>query len=242
MKVEIGEATLIHGDCFEVDLPRVDHVITDPPYSARTHKGARTNQRIAPDSAVESGGRKSSAPEALVTFDSWDEAEFGVFCDRLKNRARRWIVMTCDYYHASVYIGLGRDHVRLGAWVKRNPMPQVSGDRPGQGHEAVLIMHGEEKKRWNGGGRPAVWYANVEDRADVPTQKPLALIRQFVEDFTDPGDLVLDPCMGSGTVGVACLERGRKFYGVEKDKERFNIACRRIQVAAMQPQLWDWKG
>ena len=71
-----------------------------------------------------------------------------------------------------------------------------------------------------------------------PTQKPVALLASFVRDFTQPGDLVLDPFMGSGTTGVACLQEGRRFVGIEQDRATFETACRRLDAAARQGQLF----
>lgn len=65
-----------------------------------------------------------------------------------------------------------------------------------------------------------------------PTQKPLALCEQLIKTFSNPGDLVLDNCMGSGTTGVACVHLDRNFLGIEIDPEMFSIAERRIEEAA----------
>jgi len=61
-----------------------------------------------------------------------------------------------------------------------------------------------------------------------PTQKPVALMEYLIKTYTNPGDTVLDFCMGSGTTGVACKNLGRKFIGIEKDKDYFDIASQRI--------------
>jgi site-specific DNA-methyltransferase (adenine-specific) len=119
-------------------------------------------------------------------------------------------------------------------------MPQISADRPGQGFETVLILHaGKVAKAWNRGGGAGVWTFPVVNCADVPTQKPLALAQAFVADFTQQGDVVLDPFAGSGTTGVAALQLGRRFIGIELDPLHFDVACRRIAEAARQPSLFD---
>jgi site-specific DNA-methyltransferase (adenine-specific) len=63
---------------------------------------------------------------------------------------------------------------------------------------------------------------------DHPTQKPVALMEYLIKTYTNPGDTVLDNCMGSGTTGVACVNTGRSFIGIEKDANYFAIAERRI--------------
>ena len=66
-----------------------------------------------------------------------------------------------------------------------------------------------------------------------PTQKPLALVEYLVKTYTSKGDVVLDNCMGSGTTGVACVNTGRHFIGIEKDETYFNVAMSRIESAQM---------
>lgn len=66
-----------------------------------------------------------------------------------------------------------------------------------------------------------------------PTQKPVALLEYLVKTYTNQGDIVLDNCMGSGSTGVACVNTGRKFIGMELDKGYFDIAVQRISEAEM---------
>ncbi|MBJ3419596.1 site-specific DNA-methyltransferase, partial [Salmonella enterica subsp. enterica serovar London] len=65
------------------------------------------------------------------------------------------------------------------------------------------------------------------------TQKPLALVRYLVETYSMPCDTVLDFTMGSGTTGVACMDTNRNFIGIEKDKEIYQVACKRMNIAQM---------
>jgi site-specific DNA-methyltransferase (adenine-specific) len=69
------------------------------------------------------------------------------------------------------------------------------------------------------------------------SQKPLRLVKKLLLEFTNEGDNILDPFMGSGTTGVACVQTGRKFIGIEINPEYFAIAERRIKEAQMQPRL-----
>lgn len=64
-----------------------------------------------------------------------------------------------------------------------------------------------------------------------PTEKPLGLIEKILGQFTDEGEMIADPFMGSGTTAVACLNTGRKFIGIELDKKYFDIAVNRIEKA-----------
>jgi site-specific DNA-methyltransferase (adenine-specific) len=75
---------------------------------------------------------------------------------------------------------------------------------------------------------------NHGERGLHPTQKPVALYEYLIKTYTNPGDTVLDFCMGSGTTGVACAKTGRNFIGIEKERNYFDIAERRIDEAQMQ--------
>lgn len=119
---------------------------------------------------------------------------------------------------------------------KPNGAPQFTGDRPGQGFESLAIGHCPGKKRWNGGGKHAVWTHSLDQRSESsgrhehPAQKPIALMLDLVSDFTDPCETILDPFAGSGTTGVACLRLGRRFIGIEKDEKYFELACERLRA------------
>jgi len=67
------------------------------------------------------------------------------------------------------------------------------------------------------------------DKAIHPTQKPEALMEYLIKTYSNEGDMVLDNCMGSGTTGVACVKTNRKFIGIEKDENFYNIASNRIK-------------
>lgn len=72
--------------------------------------------------------------------------------------------------------------------------------------------------------------ANQQNRVH-PTQKPVALMEYLIKTYTNPGELVLDFAMGSGTTGVACVNTGRRFIGIELNKKYYEIACKRINEA-----------
>jgi site-specific DNA-methyltransferase (adenine-specific) len=79
--------------------------------------------------------------------------------------------------------------------------------------------------------------AGNQDAGLHPTQKPVALMEYLIRTYTNPGDVVLDNCMGSGTTGVAAMNTGRRFIGIERDPEYFAICQRRIQAPA--PKVID---
>ena len=222
---QIGDATLYLADAFDIlpTLPPVDAIITDPPYGPQTHAGALT--------------LKSGSPSPLVDFESMSEERFIGFCGHAVKLAKRWVVLSCEWRYVAALEKAGLPLVRFGLWLKPDGAPQFTGDRPGMGWEAVAILHREGRKHWNGGGHHAVWVCNVE-RGEHPTQKPVSLLMNWVKMFADEGETVLDPFMGSGTTGVACARLGCKFIGIEIRPDYFERACRRIEAARRQHDLF----
>lgn len=216
--LQLGDAFSLMSDMADGS---VDHIITDPPYSEHTHQGARSKKDVA---------------KPFIDFDCFTDDQFLTLCEESVRLARRWVIMTCEWRHAALAEQSGLPVVRLGVWIKPNAAPQFTGDRPGTGWEAVLLMHRAGKKRWHGGGHHAVWTCNIV-QGEHPTQKPLPLLKRWINQFTDPGETILDPLMGSGSTGVAALQLQRHFHGIERDSRSFALAKRRIGEVTMQPHL-----
>lgn len=218
------------GDCRTI-LPSIltcDVVLTDPPYDKETHRGARTFDKETRESAS-SGKRAIVASAAIpINFDALPDVEFTA---GLWRWAARWCICFCslemlgDYRRAA-----GDAWVRGGFWRRPDGMPQVTGDRPGQPGEGLAIMHRAGKKRWNRGGHHAFWECNIErENRNHPTQKPEVLMLQLVRDFTDVGETIFDPFMGSGTTLVAAKALGRSAIGIEVEEAYCAMAVRRLQ-------------
>lgn len=232
---------LIHGDNRDV-LPMlgdksVAHVITDPPYGEHVH----SKRRITPKRGAHHPDRRSCGPLAAnLGFDSLDARTCRRCSAEFARLVCRWVLVFADPEGVA---GWGKDlatagleRVRIGAWIKLGGQPQLTGDRPAAGFEAIQIAHHAGRKRWNGGGHAAVWahaiskVHNLAEDRNHTTQKPLPLMLELVELFTDPDDVVLDPFAGSGTTGVACLRLGRRFIGIEKDAGFAQVATERLQA------------
>lgn len=76
--------------------------------------------------------------------------------------------------------------------------------------------------------RQVLDFSNPNSDVLHPTQKPVPLLEYLIRTYTQEGDVVLDNCMGSGSTGVACLNTGRRFIGIEKDSQYFSVATKRI--------------
>ncbi len=100
-------------------------------------------------------------------------------------------------------------------------------------------MHAPGASKWNGGGSHGVFTINKggDERSGHPTQKPLALMDRLVRLFSDRGELVCDPFLGSGSTGVAAVRAGRRIVGWELDPGFFKIAESRISATREQLEI-----
>ena len=235
---------VLPGDCREL-LPlipdgAVGHVLADPPYSRHVHTAQRRVRR--------SEGKPGRVVPEPLSFESLSDELLEFVAAQCARVARRWVLVFSDVENVSAWRAAlaahGLTHRRTGAWVKLGAQPQMSGDRPAVGFEALEIAHPRGRSRWNGGGRPAVWThplatGHGEGLRLHPTQKPLSLLLELVRDFTDEGDLVLDPFCGSGTTGVACVRLGRRFIGFELNPSWATLAAERIAAEEQGLSLRD---
>lgn len=216
--------TLHHGDCREVIADMADQsvaaVITDPPYTERTHKKARTPER--------------DGVEAFAPIDDGALAAILAECGRVSSG---WVVATLDYRHA---VGFdlapppGLKVQRLGVWVKTNPTPQLSGDRPAQGWESIAYMHRSDRRSaWSGGGAHGNHVSPIPPPEGHPTAKPLPLVAKWVRWFTNPGEIIFDPFAGSGTTLRAAVNEGRRAIGVELEERYCEVIAKRLSQGVL---------
>jgi site-specific DNA-methyltransferase (adenine-specific) len=218
--------TIYHGDCREVlpGLEMVDHYITDPPYSEATKAGALTRN-----------DENGIGGETFVPFAVDEKFLRGVLELR---PATRWTVMFCDWRHAAGILQdppFGYRYVRFAVWNKPDGAPQFTGDRPAPGWEAIAILHHwTNRMTWNGGGSRSVWTYGIEKQNGHPTPKPLDLICKMVSLFTDEGELICDPFMGSGTTLRAAKDLGRRAIGIEIEEKYCEIAAKRLSQEVLE--------
>ncbi len=245
-RVIIGKSTLYCGDCLEIMpiLEDVNHVITDPPYEEEAHTKER---RLL--SKGQDGGRARRVDVLPIDFDKMDECLRGEVSQHIIRLCQGWSLIFCQVEAVHLWMNTmaGAKYKRTGIWVKPDGAPQFTGDRPGMGYESIVMhWHGDGRSKWNGGGKHGVFTHSKSDpgyghgglKNEHPTKKPLALMQQLVAMFTNPGDTVFDPFMGSGSTGIACQILGRKFIGIEKNPTYFHAACERLQHESDQMKLF----
>ena len=214
----IGDQLLIQGDCLEVmpTLPRVDAVVTDPPYGIGIAARGRSG----------GGGTASAKWRGAVavnyTASDWDAVAPDAAVSNAVAMAPNSIVWGGNYFT------LGASSCWL-VWDKETngnlaDCELAWTNLPGA---VRLIRH-----LWNGFARKG-----GEERHGHPTQKPIALM-EWCLGFLPDARTILDPFMGSGTTLAACQRLGRQGIGIELDPDYYAIACKRVQEVVNNPPLF----
>jgi DNA modification methylase len=237
-KVVIGNAELWHGDCREVLtwIGSVDSVVTDPPYEIRTKFGTSDlygTRRMEFDFDTVGVTDAVVIPALSLAFNL--AQSFHVFCEPEQ------------YAGIAAAARIAGMTPKPFAKIKLCSPPPMPGNWWPSGFE--LAMYGY---------RPGAWFGDISkkrsnvviadsyrhgirasEKCEHPTQKWLPMIEKIVSSIVKPDGIALDPFMGSGTTGVACVNHGRRFIGVELERKYFDIACERITKAQSQARLFD---
>lgn len=215
---------IIHANVLDIPPDLVascDVMLTDPPYSAHVHENAMSSR---------------TAGAGPVSRD----LGFGPLTDDLRTYlalcasvVKRWSIVCCDLESTHLWrasmAAVGVEYIRELPWIRWS-QPQISGDRPPTGAEAVLHFHamgpagprgGAPKplaKTWNGpGGLTHYDATSMRGNDKHPTEKPLALGLTIVASFSNPDETLFLPCEGRGTFAQACRMLGRDCIAVEGD-------------------------
>ncbi len=238
-KVVIGDAVLYLGDCLEVlsTLPRVDAVVTDPPYGIPHDFGIQVRN---------DGGKRR------LSFD-WDGHHVNdcvlSACSIAANLADAhfWFCGLTQVSHIADALRNAGLIDKMAAWVKTCPAPAMPGNWWPSGYEIAVYAY--RSGAWFGDKNPKrsnVFYSDSyrhgqPGKEPHPTQKPLKMVAHIVSSLVKPGGTAIDCFMGSGTTGVAAVQLGRKFIGIEIERRYFDIACKRIDNAQRQNKLFPEK-
>jgi site-specific DNA-methyltransferase (adenine-specific) len=226
----INGVELLFGSWQEVlEGIAVDHVITDPPFSARTHKGQTARRRPVAGSSenyvsTKGLGYDAMTPEMIDEFvASWSPRTRGWMCPFTSHD------LIPDYERA--LREAGRYVFAPLACVIPGMNVRLAGDGPSNWALPLVVSRPIGMPLW--GTLPGAYVCKRErlpkGQTRVPGQKPLELMRKIVRDYSHAGDLVCDPYAGSGTTMIACVLEGRRFVGAEYDRERYELAQDRVQ-------------
>lgn len=214
MKVEIGNATLYLGDCAEIlpTLGQFDAVVTDPPYGIGESKGRNKT-------------RSKLAVSKDYGDDDWDNQPITKDAIDLMTNISQWQII-----FGGNYFELPPTKCWL-IWDKENGATDFADAEMAWTNlnKAVRL----KRYMWHGMLR-----ANNEPRGDHPTQKPVGIMEWVISHLPQDVNTIIDPYMGSGTTGVACINMKKKFIGIEREQKYFDIACKRIEDAQRQVCLF----
>lgn len=215
--VIIGNATLYLGDCMDIlpTLPKVDAVITDPPYGMdyRPEKWKKYSGEKSEWMPIHGDNQKFN-PQPFLSYDDVILWGFNYYSDLLPVGALLIWDKRCNESGDKMY----------GASIESAWMKNQSGTRI--------------KRLLHGGVVNADSVKGNNQKRVHPTQNPVGLMAWCIEQANNP-QTILDPFMGSGTTGVAAIQLGRSFIGIEREPKYFDIACKRIDQAVSQGQLFE---
>lgn len=235
------DSVLYCGDCLQI-LPQImdqviDMIFTDLPY------GTTQNQWDCKIDLEElwKQYKRIIKPNGCIAL--WAQSPFDkvLACSNLSEYRYEWII---EKTKATGHLNASRmpmkAHENVLIFYKKLPTynPQkTTGHKPVHSytkHTGDGSNYGKTKIGVSGGGsterhpRDVLTFKWDTQKCRLhPTQKPLAACKYFIETYTNPGEVVLDSCMGSNTTGKACKELGRKYIGIENDEAIFEIAKRR---------------
>jgi site-specific DNA-methyltransferase (adenine-specific) len=244
-KETIGNATLYLGDCLEIipTLPEIDALITDPPYSSGGQfRGDRTQKTslkyVQTDSVATNRDEFAGDNRDQRAFLAWMTMWMGRTLQIAKPGA------VCCIFTDWRQLPTMTDAVQCGGWVWRNLVtwwkPGVRMQRGRFSSSAEYVIYGSHGIPIEGERSPqnVLSFPPVggEDKEHI-AEKPAALLEALIS-ITMPDAVILDPFMGSGTTGVACMNMGRKFIGIEIGETHFQRACERVANAQRQEKLF----
>jgi len=222
--VTIGDATLYRGNCLEI-LPTVPAwttdvvVVTDPPFNIGFAYGAYHD--ALSDGEYEALLAATCRLPSVVIHYPEDMFVVAMALSKTPEKCAAWCynANTARQWRLVAWFGIQPDFRRVLQPYKN----------PGDKRIKALLAAGSK-------GRPLYDWWNIQQVKNVssektahPCQMPLEVMRNIVG--VTPADTIVDPFMGSGTTGVAAVQLGRKFIGIESDQKYFDIACKRIEDA-----------
>lgn len=240
------ENTIIHGDCFEImrQIPSesVDMVLTDPPYGTTRNAWDKS---IDLCTFWEEIKRICKRNAAIVIFSQQPFTTEMIASNRKQFRYEWIYVKNQGTGFLNSHKMPLKIHENILVFYERLPKyhPQMT-----HGNKPYISKQKNKHRSTNYGyANPCVTFSDGErypvdviryaqERGMHPTQKPVALCEYLIRTYTDAGDIVLDPFVGSGTTGVACVNTGREIIGIEKDDAYYQIAYQRVEDAKNRAQ------
>lgn len=232
------------GDCLELlkSIPdnSIDLIVTDPPYVVETDgagffgkKSDEYSMNYKGKKAYTYGGERYVMKEISNMSDGFSENILDELCRVMKKvNLYIWCSQKQLYKLINYFVIKKKCNWNLITWHKTNPIP-ACGNKYLSDTEYCLFFREKGVKIQGSFDTKFTYYVtplNSKDKKQYghPTIKPLDIIKNFIINSSNEGDIVLDPFMGSGTTPVACVETNRHYIGFEIDENYYNIACKRL--------------
>lgn len=227
---------LYYGDCLEVmkSIPdsSIDLILCDLPYGTTRNKW---DSVISFDDLWREYGRICSGPIVLTASQPFTSA---LVMSNTKWFRHNWVwKKTAATGHLNAKRMPMKQHEDVLVFCRDAPTYNPQGLTPynkftSRGSNGTNFGNSgkENFQEWTNYPRSVLEFSN-DAKPVHPTQKPLALMEYLILTYSNPSAVVLDNCMGSGTTGVACINTGRNFIGIEKDSNYFELATKRIEGA-----------
>lgn len=254
--METKEIQLLQGDCIELmkDIPdgSVDMILCDLPYGTTACKW----DKIIPFEPLWKNYNRIIKDNGAIVLFATQPFTSKLVHSNIKNFKHSWIwhkknagnVLVAKYQplktteeicvfssggkvvYYPIFSEGHKDRTKEKPTKKKSDL--FSGIKSGD------FKHGKNKEGHQRYPKHLIEFSNASHKGKVhPTQKPVALLEYLAKTYTNEGEVVLDNCMGSGSTGVACVNTGRKFIGMELDEGYFNIAVKRINEAKQKKSV-----
>lgn len=235
-------------------IPKAQLIIADVPYQLDT-KAYASNPAWYVDGDNKNGESEKAKSQFFYNDNEFRPAEFMHFCSKMlikepKGKGEKqlapFMILFCEFEQQFKFIELGKKYglmhyiplvfrKNFSAQVLKANMKVVGNCEYG------LILYRDKLPKFNNNGQMIFncfdWTRELGAEKVHPTQKPIPLLERLVEIFTDKGDVVIDPCAGSGSTLRAAANLGRKAYGFEVNKEFFNAANEKV-LSRIEPRLF----
>ncbi|HZK28307.1 MAG TPA: site-specific DNA-methyltransferase [Thermoclostridium sp.] len=246
-------------------IPRAQLVIADIPYNlGKNAYASSTEWYVGGDN--KQGESKKAGKQFFHTDSNFNIAEYMHFCSRLLKKEPKErgqapaMIVFCAFDQMQMVIDYGKKHGFMKSYpifFIKNYSAQVlkANMRIVGATEHAVVLYRDKLPKFNNGrkidengknirgtGKMIFnWFEWERDGKDIPkihpTQKPVKVLKELIEVFTDEGDVVIDPCAGSGSTGRACMELKRHFYGFEIDKTFYKRAKEEMLVLPEAEQM-----
>jgi site-specific DNA-methyltransferase (adenine-specific) len=243
---------LMLGDCLEmmgeIEDGSVDMVLCDPPYGTTACKW----DAVIPFEPMWAGVKRVLKKNGAAVFTASQPFTSALVMSNVSDFAHEWVwnkrfaanfvqakrQPLKDHENVLVFGMGGRQPTYFPQMVERDKPIKKGGNKPTAAipirQTEAAIAFGAEGKEYaekHPTTAASLQFSSRDGRGLHPTQKPVALMEYLVNTYTNEGEVVLDFTMGSGTTGVACMNTGRRFIGIERDENYFAIAEKRIMAA-----------